>query len=67
MPEQNQGLGCMAGSFCVQGCRAGPLAETTLEKCAGHILVRRAYAAINASDINYTAGRYAEDVGVAQL
>jgi len=26
---------------------------------AGHVLVRRAYAAINASDINYTAGRRA--------
>jgi hypothetical protein len=24
----------------------------------GHVLVRRAYAGVNASDVNYTAGRY---------
>ncbi|CAK0737375.1 hypothetical protein CVIRNUC_000902 [Coccomyxa viridis] len=31
----------------------------------GHILVRRAYAGINASDINYTAGRYFGSAEVA--
>ena len=45
----------------------GLFAETALKKCAGHILVRRAYAAINASDINYTAGRCKKDVGMAHL
>ena len=31
-------------------------------QCAGHVLVRRAYAGINASDINYTAGRWTPDL-----
>lgn len=26
---------------------------------AGHLLVRRVYAGVNASDINYSSGRYA--------
>jgi NADPH:quinone reductase-like Zn-dependent oxidoreductase len=32
----------------------------------GHVLVRRAYAGVNASDLNYTAGRYFGSAAAAQ-
>ncbi len=32
----------------------------------GHILVRRAYAGVNASDLNYTAGRYFGSAAAAE-